>query len=97
MSAVSTGLIDPILDTKTVKRDVGNISEMCLWRWRRDRGFPAPDLIIGGRKFWHRSSVEAWIEGQKEATRAAPKRSRVGRTRADVAPVPTALSATPAD
>jgi len=74
----TSGLLDPLLDAKTVKRDLGNISEMCLWRWTRDRQFPAPDLIMGGRKFWHRSSVENWIEAQKTATRSIPPRPRVG-------------------
>jgi len=75
----ASGLLDPLLDAKSVKRDLGGISEMCLWRWTRDRAFPAPDLVMGGRKFWHRSTVETWLEAQKEAARANPPRSRVGR------------------
>jgi predicted DNA-binding transcriptional regulator AlpA len=61
----SSGLIDPLLNSKIVRRDVGSISEICLWRWTRDRGFPRPDLVLGDRKFWHRSSIENWIEAQK--------------------------------
>ena len=70
----TSGLLDPLVDAKSVKRDLGGISEMCLWRWTRDRGFPAPDLFMGGRKFWHRSTVEAWLEAQKESARAVPPR-----------------------
>jgi hypothetical protein len=61
------GLLDPLLDGKTVKRDLGNISEMSLWRWSRDRGFPVPDLIIGRRKFWYRSTVQGWVDAQRGA------------------------------
>jgi predicted DNA-binding transcriptional regulator AlpA len=75
--------LDPLLDAKTVKRDVGNISTMCLWRWTRDNGFPLPDLVLGGRRFWLRSSVLSWVDAQKERTRAKPQRRlRVGITRA---------------
>jgi predicted DNA-binding transcriptional regulator AlpA len=93
----TSGLPDPLLDAKTVKRDLGNISEMCLWRWTRDRGFPAPDLVIGGRKFWHRSSVQNWLEALKEDARGTPPRPRVGtRSRSDAAAAaPVALSAAP--
>jgi predicted DNA-binding transcriptional regulator AlpA len=65
------GLLDPLLNSKTVRRDVGEISEICLWRWTKERGFPRPDLVLGDRKYWHRSSIERWIEGQKAAGVAA--------------------------
>jgi hypothetical protein len=65
------GLLDPLLNSKTVRRDVGEISAICLWRWTRYRGFPGPDVVLGNHKFWNRSSVERWIEAQKAAGVAA--------------------------
>jgi predicted DNA-binding transcriptional regulator AlpA len=96
----TSGLLDPLLDAKTVKRDLGNISTMCLWRWARDRAFPNPDLTMGGRRFWHRSTVQSWIEAQKEDARREPpsRRPRVGVTRAsrsDTVAEPTAFMAMP--
>ena len=61
----SSGLVDPLLTSKVVRRDLGDISEMCLWRWTRDRGFPPPDLVLGKKKLWHRGTVQSWIEAQK--------------------------------
>jgi predicted DNA-binding transcriptional regulator AlpA len=65
------GLLDPLLTTKAVRRDLGAVSDMCLWRWTRKRGFPAPDLVLGNRKYWRRSSIEAWIAEKTRAAREA--------------------------
>jgi predicted DNA-binding transcriptional regulator AlpA len=57
-----SALLDPLLTTKAVRRDLGAVSDMCLWRWSRNRGFPPPDLVLGNRKYWRRSSIESWIK-----------------------------------
>jgi hypothetical protein len=35
-----------------------------LWRYRKDLGFPEPDVILSRRAFWRRATVEAWIAAQ---------------------------------
>jgi predicted DNA-binding transcriptional regulator AlpA len=55
---------DPLLDAHATKEHLGNISEMTFWRWGRDLGFPEPDFVIGRRRFWRLSSIEAWLETQ---------------------------------
>jgi predicted DNA-binding transcriptional regulator AlpA len=64
--AVVVGAPDPndLLNSAAVRQIAGGISDMTLWRWTRERGFPQPDATIARRKFWRRSTVQAWIEAQ---------------------------------
>lgn len=50
----------------------GDISEMTLWRWERDRelGFPKP-LTIHGRKFYDLSQIEDWERSRAIAPKTA--------------------------
>ena len=59
---------DDLLTTPGVRAALGSISEMTVWRWTRERDFPLPDLIVARRKFWRRSTVQAWIAAQAEKT-----------------------------
>lgn len=61
---------DDLLTSAGLKVTLGNISEMTIWRWGRDRGFPKPDLIIARRKFWRRGTVQAWLDAQAEGSAA---------------------------
>jgi hypothetical protein len=38
---------------------LGNVSNMCLWRWTRDQRvqFPEPDLVINGRRYWYTRTI----------------------------------------
>ncbi|HEY3939125.1 MAG TPA: hypothetical protein VGL97_16960 [Bryobacteraceae bacterium] len=45
---------------------------MTLWRWTEGLGFPQPDTVIQGRKFWRRETIEAWIA---EQSGSKPKKS----------------------
>ena len=51
-----------LLNTKKVKTRVGDVSDMCLWRWTRDPAvrFPAPDVVINGRKYWYSTTIDDW-------------------------------------
>ena len=51
---------DDYLTSASVRKMYGDISDMTLWRWRKGLGFPPPDLIVNGRKFWRRHTVAAW-------------------------------------
>jgi predicted DNA-binding transcriptional regulator AlpA len=62
------GSPDDLLTTGAVCACVGGISVMSLWRWHRDLGFPAPDLIIARRKFWRRGTIQGWIAAQADKT-----------------------------
>ena len=51
-----------LLNAKKVKVRVGGVSDMCLWRWTRDPEvrFPAPDVVINGRKYWYDTTSDDW-------------------------------------
>jgi predicted DNA-binding transcriptional regulator AlpA len=52
---------DPLLESNAVRAYCGGISTMTLWRWSAEHGFPQPDLILSRRRFWKRSTLDAWI------------------------------------
>lgn len=58
---------DPLFDARGTRKYCGNISEMTLWRWGQKFDFPAADVVIGRRRFWRRSSLDAWIEARQRA------------------------------
>jgi predicted DNA-binding transcriptional regulator AlpA len=41
----------------------GDISDMTLWRWIAQRGFPAP-TYIARRRYWREAEIIAWLETQ---------------------------------
>ena len=47
-------------------------SDMTLWRWTRELGFPAPDMVIQRRKFWRRPTIERWLKRMKHKSSPAP-------------------------
>jgi predicted DNA-binding transcriptional regulator AlpA len=58
--------LDPLLSAKQVCEFLGRISQMTLWRYRRNLEFPPPDYLLSRRRFWRASSVEAWLATQAE-------------------------------
>jgi predicted DNA-binding transcriptional regulator AlpA len=61
--------LDPLLSAKHVCEFLGGISQMTLWRYRTNLGFPPPDYLLSRRRFWRASSIETWLAAQ--AVRAA--------------------------
>lgn len=59
---------DILLNGRVVRQTCGGISDMTLWRWRRDPaiGFPSP-IIISGRNYWRRSEIRRWLTSRQEA------------------------------
>jgi predicted DNA-binding transcriptional regulator AlpA len=53
---------DPLFDARGTRKYCGDISEMTLWRWSAQHDFPSPDVIIGRRRFWRRSTIDDWID-----------------------------------
>ncbi len=62
---------DVLLNSGQVRSRVGNVSNMCLWRWTRDPRvqFPEPDVVINGRKYWYASSIRRF--SAERTTKAA--------------------------
>ena len=50
-----------LISARTVRAELGGISDMTLWRWlqRADLGFPQP-IYIARRRYWRRADIEAW-------------------------------------
>jgi hypothetical protein len=53
---------DDLLPTREVRIACGDVADMTLWRWTRNPeiSFPGPDLVLNGRKYWRRRTIEAW-------------------------------------
>jgi len=53
---------DDLLPTREVRIACGDVADMTLWRWTHDPEilFPEPDMVLNGRKYWRRRTVEAW-------------------------------------
>ncbi len=64
-----TDLHSPELRTaKQVRKQLGEISEITLWRWinNPNLNFPRPTKI-SGRRYFRSDEMDAWIEAQAEA------------------------------
>jgi hypothetical protein len=50
------------LNANQVRARVGNVSNMCLWRWMRDERvrFPQPDLVLNNRRYWKAGTIRCW-------------------------------------
>ena len=49
---------DPLVPQASVKRQLGGISDMTCWRWRR-MGLLPPPVVINCRNYWRQSQVDA--------------------------------------
>ncbi|SDF01947.1 helix-turn-helix transcriptional regulator [Rhodospira trueperi] len=50
-----------LVSARTVRAELGDISDMTLWRWlhRPDLNFPQP-ILIARRRYWRWADIEAW-------------------------------------
>lgn len=60
---------DPLVSQTSLKRQVGGISDMTVWRWRR-KGILPPPVVINTRNYWRQSQIDA-ITGRIEERGAA--------------------------
>jgi len=67
---------DDLLDSKATQVAAGGRGAMTLHRWQKDPdiAFPPPDLTIGGKNFWRRRTIVAWVDWM-QARQSAPKPS----------------------
>lgn len=51
------------------------VSDMCLFRWLRDKkvGFPQPDMVVNGRRFWTEEVLEKWESTQLPGRKSQAK------------------------
>lgn len=65
LAARAEGVVrDPLLGSIATREHVGGVSVMTLHRWRKEKKFPNPDVIINKKNFWRLSSIEAWLRKQ---------------------------------
>lgn len=48
----------------------GGVSDMTLWRWLKELGFPKP-IYIGNRRYWRQKDVLDWLEARPQDRGAA--------------------------
>jgi predicted DNA-binding transcriptional regulator AlpA len=67
------------LSTPQILGRYGDISEMTLWRWMKNDGFPSPRWIHN-RRYWVEVECDAWDAGNMRAeppsARAKPPRRK---------------------
>jgi len=61
-----------LIPARRVKQKCGGVSDMAIWRWARECDFPAPDMVIGGRRYWREASIDAWLAAQAAKKGATP-------------------------
>jgi len=57
-----------LIPARTVRAELGGISDMTLWRWlhRPELGFPQP-IFIARRRYWRRADIETWKQSLTSA------------------------------
>jgi predicted DNA-binding transcriptional regulator AlpA len=52
---------EELINASDMRKMLGDVSDMTLWRWlrRKELGFPQP-AIICGRRYWRRSDIIRW-------------------------------------
>jgi hypothetical protein len=81
--------VDELVPDRQVRREVGGVSDMTIWRWDHDPkmvelGWPPP-VRIRKRKFRQRKQLEALQRKQLEAFKANLLRQAVERRAVDAA------------
>ena len=49
-----------------LRRRLGGISDMTVWRWRKE-GILPPPTVIRGRNYWPASVIERLLQGEPAA------------------------------
>ena len=56
-----------LLTSKQVRARVGQVSDMCIWRWMRDDRvqFPQP-MLMNRRRYWKLGDLRRWQADQAQ-------------------------------
>lgn len=65
MSNTLNSYEEKFIPSAKVRLMFGGISDMSLWRWRKERGFPSP-LRIGGRNYFDVQEVTEWAHCKRQ-------------------------------
>lgn len=61
---VSTHADDLLVPASAVRKKLGNVSDMTLWRrLKHDPQFPRP-IVMAGRRYWWESTIDKYIDRQ---------------------------------
>jgi predicted DNA-binding transcriptional regulator AlpA len=86
---------DELIRSGPLKAMLGGVTDMTLFRWQRDRCFPAPIKLGGGTKFWRVAEVQAWITAKAGASAAAAKQAAGSVAPVEAAAQPKETTARP--
>lgn len=65
--------------------DYFRVSRTTLYRWIKEKNFPAPVIATSSRtRFWDRAEVDAWVKAESQKT-AARIKGRASSTPSDEA------------
>jgi len=56
---------DSLVSQANVKKQLGNISDMTMWR-RRRQGILPPPIVINSRNYWRQSQIDAILSNAIE-------------------------------
>lgn len=57
-----------LLNSSTTRACCGDVTPMCLWRWRRDPRMQFPNAVmINGRNYWFKGELRRWLEDRRNA------------------------------
>ena len=51
-----------LIKSKQVYRMCGGIHAMTLSRWMKQKGFPAPYMVVGRIRYWRERDVQEWLD-----------------------------------
>jgi hypothetical protein len=60
---------EALLNSKQVCQWLGNVSLVCLHKWRNDPtvSFPEPNVVLGRRNYWTARAVRSWLLAKQAA------------------------------
>ena len=69
-----------LISAITVRKILGNVSDMTLWRWihSEEMAFPKP-IVLARNRYWNEARLLAWIE--ERATQHIARASKRGNQR----------------
>lgn len=78
MSESPQSLCEKLITGPELRRRLGNVSDMALWRWRHDAdlNFPQP-VKLRRRNYYREADIAAWLAARRAAQSTAPAQGEV--------------------